>query len=81
LNFLLPQVHGVSDSNFKEFIAFKKSSWVNIFNLNGFEVVDILKGPVYSGYAFNLNLLRITFEKLGFSSENIFICRKKHKIN
>jgi hypothetical protein len=77
LKILLPQVHGNFNSHAEEFAKFGKKSWEDLFQENGFIVEKYLKGPAASGYGFNLNGLRNIFEYLGWSSEHIFILRKK----
>ena len=67
-----PHPHGVSKSHFKELLYFKKKSWVNMYIDSGYEVIDIKKGPLTSGYGLNFNCLRNFFKAVGFTSEYIY---------
>lgn len=69
--------HGVSKGNIREFFAFSKSRWIREFEKANLELVKIIKGPVHSGYGFGLDLLRNIMERIGFSSEYIYIAVKK----
>jgi hypothetical protein len=82
LRSLLWQVpHGASISNWKEFVAFRDVSWIAQFKTAGFRVDRVIRGPVSSPYAFGLDRLRNLLEKLGFSSEYIYITVKADQEN
>ncbi len=72
----IPETHGVSLGHLEEFRAFRKSRWVAEFRKAGFRVW-VKKGPVASGYGFGLDTLRHWLERLGFTSEYIYIATKK----
>ena len=74
---LVPEPHGVSNSNIKEFRAFSKSRWKNQFEDANLDLVNIIKGPVSSGYGFGFDCIRDVLERLGFTSEFIYIAIKK----
>lgn len=74
---LLPQIHGNYTSHYKEWRSWSKKSWSHMFEQNGFSIEKIIPGPVYSGYGFGWDTLRALLEKIGFTSEHIFILRKK----
>jgi ubiquinone/menaquinone biosynthesis C-methylase UbiE len=74
---LMPEPHGVSTNNFKEFYAFSKLRWKREFEKANFELIRIIKGPVVSGYGFGLDFLRNILERFGFTSEYIYIAVKK----
>ncbi len=76
---LIPEPHGVSDSNFKEFQAFSKSRWERELELAGFEVLVVLKGPLASGYGFGLDFFRNSLRKLGVISEHVYVAKKAGK--
>ncbi len=76
-NLLFPKVHGVSANNFKEFKAFRKKRWQIEFQNCGLEIVNYKKGPVNSGYGFGWNVLRRFLYSIGYTSEHIFILKKK----
>ena len=75
-NLLIPKAHGVSSNFIIEFWHFRKNRWKKEFECAGFELVDIIKGPVSSGYGFGFDKARQTFEKLGIATEYIYIARK-----
>ncbi len=47
------------------------------FENAGFEVVNIIKGPVVSGYGFGFDKARKVLENLGFASEFAYVIVKK----
>ena len=71
--------HGASDGNIREFFAFTKSRWKKEFEKAGLELIRIAKGPVHSGYGFGLDCLRDIMERIGFSSEYIYVAIKKRQ--
>lgn len=73
---LWPTPHGVSRSNLAEFAAFSPSRWRSTFARAGFEVVAVRRGPISSGYGFGLDSLRALLERLGLTSEYIYIAHK-----
>lgn len=73
----IPETHGVSEGHLEEFRAFAKSRWIAEFQHAGFQVAAVRKGPVASGYGFGLDTLRHWLERLGFTSEYIYIATKK----
>ena len=73
--------HGASEGNIKELMAFTKSRWKKEFEKANLELIKIIKGPVHSGYGFGLDGLRNFMEKIGFSSEYVYIAIKKGREN
>ncbi|MBC7259178.1 MAG: class I SAM-dependent methyltransferase [Chloroflexi bacterium] len=73
----IPETHGVSLGHLEEFRAFRKSRWLAEFRKADLEVVAVRKGPVASGYGFGLNTLRRWLERLGFTSEYIYVAKKR----
>ncbi len=69
----IPETHGVSSGHVEEFRAFRKSRWLAEFRRAGLEVAVVKKGPVASGYGFGLDTLRRWLERLGFTSEYIYV--------
>lgn len=69
--------HGASKGNIEEFLKFTKSRWVKEFEKANLELISIIKGPVHSGYGLGLDGLRKFMEKIGFSSEYVYIAIKK----
>jgi ubiquinone/menaquinone biosynthesis C-methylase UbiE len=71
----LPKPHGISSSFLKEIRHFSKKEWINLFHSEGFEVLDVMKGPVFSGYGFGLKIFKDILEAAGFCSEYIYITK------
>jgi len=69
--------HGASEGNIKELLAFTRSRWKKEFENANLELIRIIKGPVHSGYGFGLDGLRNFMEKIGFSSEYVYMAIKK----
>jgi len=80
LNQLIPPPHGVSKNSFFEFFEFRKSKWKKNFEKNGFQIVDILNGPISSGYGLGFDWLKSKLELLGFTTEYIYILKKTEKL-
>ncbi len=78
---LWPTPHGISESNIKEFLAWKEKKWLKEFESAGFKVIKVAKGPVASGYGFGFDSLRTFLENIRMSSENIYIALKKNKVS
>jgi len=74
---LVPEPHGVSRSHVEEFSAFSRRRWKAEFERANFEIIAILKGPVASGYGFGFEGLRRFLERLGVTSEYIYVARKR----
>lgn len=79
LSRFFPMPHGVSSNIFSEQLLFRRDRWKQVFETNGFDVLEILPGPVCSGYGFGWDRMRRFLEKRGASSLDIFILRKKLK--
>lgn len=75
-HWFIPETHGVSDGHLEEFRVFRKSRWLAEFRRAGFQVAVFRKGPVASGYGFGLDTLRRCLERLGFTSEYIYVATK-----
>jgi SAM-dependent methyltransferase len=73
---LVPEPHGVSKNNVEEFYAFSKNRWKKEFEKANLELVKIIKGPV-GGYGFGLDLTRNFLERLGVTSEYIYVATKR----
>ena len=73
---LFPKSHGVSSNFLVEHYAFRKHKWINLFEKSGFTVIDILKGPISSGYGYGLRRTKKYLEKIGVSTEYFFILKK-----
>jgi 2-polyprenyl-3-methyl-5-hydroxy-6-metoxy-1,4-benzoquinol methylase len=73
-----PQIHGNFKSHTEEFIKFGKSRWEALFKETGYNVERYIKGSAFSGYGFGWDRLRLVLEYLGWSSEHVFILKKKN---
>lgn len=73
---LWPRPHGISTSNLAEFAAFSPARWHRLFAEAGFQLAAVLRGPISSGYGFGLESLRGRLERLGLTSEYIYIATK-----
>ncbi|MFH1722353.1 MAG: class I SAM-dependent methyltransferase [Candidatus Altiarchaeota archaeon] len=76
-SWILPTPHGVSSNLIEEFQLFRKSRWEKEFEKADFKLLAVLKGPVSSGYRFGLDTLRHFLERIGFTSEYIYLAIKK----
>src|SRR3989344_2118103 len=74
--FLLPSVHGNFQSHREEYVAFGKNQWRRLFVEAGYTVVTYARGPAFSGYGFGISYGAKLLERLGVSSEHIFILKK-----
>ncbi|HLP44008.1 MAG TPA: methyltransferase domain-containing protein [Candidatus Nanoarchaeia archaeon] len=73
----VPTPHGNFTGHIAEFIAYGRKQWSQMCIEAGYSIVSVTKGPAFSGYGFGLNSFRKIFEKLGVSSEHIFILKKQ----
>jgi hypothetical protein len=74
--FKLPKPHGVHNSFVKEIKHFSKNNWLDLFNNEGYKVVNVIKGPFYSGYGFGIKSIEKMFMKTGICSEYIYILKQ-----
>lgn len=78
---LWPIPHGAYENNIIEFFAWRRKRWLAEFDKAGFNIIKIIKGPVCSGYGFNLDKIRASLEKISLSSEYIYVAEKKDKVS
>lgn len=76
-----PKPHGVSRTHLGEYMKFRKASWKKVFEENGFDLVEVRRGPITSGYGLRYDTLRKIFWSLGFTSEFIYYLRKQNTNN
>jgi SAM-dependent methyltransferase len=74
---LLPEPHGISPTNREEFAAFSRRRWREDLGRAGFDLVAVLKGPLSSGYGFGYSSIRQCLERLGITSEFVYVAKKK----
>lgn len=77
LDILIPPPHGISANSFSEIFAFRKKTWKKIFERNDFKVIDILNGPISSGYGLGYDRLKNVLYSIGITTEYIYILKKK----
>jgi hypothetical protein len=73
----IPRVHGEFAGHVSEWRGFGVHAWLNEFRAAGFDVLRVLRLPLYSGYGFGLEVLRRWGEALGLSAHNAFVLTKK----
>ncbi len=76
LNQLIPPPHGISKNSFSEFFAFRQRAWIRSFEKNGFLIVDILKGPISTGYGLGFTRLKNLMQSIGYTTEYIYVVKK-----
>lgn len=75
--FLLPSIHGNFPTHWSELIGFGRKQWEQKITEAGYSISVYAKGHLFSGYGFGIPLwLRRLLERLGMSSEHIFILKK-----
>jgi SAM-dependent methyltransferase len=75
-NMFVPTPHGAYRTHREEFLKFGKNRWVQEFSRNGFEVVEVRNGSVFSPYGFGWDTIRRFLGRLGIASEYIYIAKK-----
>lgn len=73
--FKLPKPHGIGHSFREEIVHFSKKNWMSLFEQEGFQIVEVIKGPFYSGYGFGLNVAKKILESVGICSEYIYVLK------
>lgn len=73
---VLPQTHGISKSNIAEFMNWGEKRWINIFEKNSLEVVDIVRLPFYTPWGYNFRVILRLGNYLGLSSSTAFFLKK-----
>jgi SAM-dependent methyltransferase len=76
LNLLFPKAHGAYKNSLVELYEFSKYKWKKAFLKSGFQIVEIRKGPLSSGYRFGFNKTKKLLAKIGLTTEYIYILRK-----
>jgi SAM-dependent methyltransferase len=74
---LWPVPHGAYSSNLEEFVKYRLARWVHLIEDNDFDVIQIFKMPVTTGYGFGFERLRGWIERLGFASGYAYVAIKK----
>ena len=75
----IQKIHGASSNHLKELYDFSRFRWKKEFKKANFEIIKIINGIVSSGYGFRFNYIREILEKIGISTEYIYIAKKKGK--
>tara|TARA_B100000768_G_scaffold178373_2_gene194051 strand:+ start:367 stop:1128 length:762 start_codon:yes stop_codon:yes gene_type:complete len=77
VDLLIPKAHGVSKNFVIEFFAFSRKRWVSVFESAGFEIIDVKRGPISSGYGFGFEKLKLFLHRFNFTTEYIYYMRRK----
>lgn len=76
---VMPTIHGISSSHFREFVYFKPSSWRALFERKGFEVLEVeplfFHSP-YKFFPFRFLKLRMILARIGLASVRGYWLRK-----
>lgn len=73
---LIPSPHGASSSNTREFLAFRKSRWIGLFEECDLVVAGTIPGPVSSGLGFGFDRVRRLLERSGFAGEYAYVSHR-----
>jgi ubiquinone/menaquinone biosynthesis C-methylase UbiE len=73
---LLPKTHGISKSHIREFMDWAEKRWLEKFERNGLEVVEIIRLPFYFGWGDSFRFILKLGNYLGLSSSTAFVLRK-----
>lgn len=73
---LWPGPHGAYRGHLEELLAFRKRRWERDFELAGFRVICVIKGPVCSGAGLGWDGLRLVLEQSGLASEYAYVAVK-----
>jgi len=76
LNLLFPKAHGAYKNSLVELYEFSKYKWEKVFLNAGFQIVEIRKGPLSSGYRFGFNKIKKLLAKIGLTTEYIYVLKK-----
>ena len=76
-SFVSPKPHGISKSNFREFLIFGPKHWRTLFINAGFDLVEIKKLQFHTPYRYNFEFGRRLLTKMGLCSSYAYIIRKK----
>lgn len=72
-----PIPHGEYPTNISELFMYRKKRWIHLFNKEA-NVLQVIKGPISTGYGFGCRPLKKLLEKIGLCTEYIYIIQKKH---
>lgn len=73
---LLPEPHGVSRSNWREFVNWGQRHWIDIFQRNGLKVIKTVRFPFYFGYGYSFRMLLRAGNQLRLSASTGYVLRK-----
>ena len=76
LNLLFPKAHGAYSNSIIELYEFSIYKWKKVFLNAGFQIVEIRKGPLSSGYRFGFNKIKKLLAKIGLTTEYIYVLKK-----
>lgn len=76
LNLLFPKAHGAYNNSVIELYEFSKYKWKKAFLKSGFQIIEIRKGPLSSGYRFGFHKIKKLLAKIGLTTEYIYVLKK-----
>lgn len=76
LNLLFPKAHGAYKNSLVELYEFSKYKWEKVFLKSGFQIIEIRKGPLSSGYRFGFHKIKKLLAKIGLTTEYIYVLKK-----
>jgi len=76
LNHLFPKAHGAYNNSVIELYEFSKYKWKKAFLKSGFQIIEIRKGPLSSGYRFGFHKIKKLLAKIGLTTEYIYVLKK-----
>jgi len=76
LNLLFPKAHGAYNNSVIELYEFSKYKWKKAFLKSGFQIIEIRKGPLSSGYRFGFHKIKKLMAKIGLTTEYIYVLKK-----
>jgi hypothetical protein len=74
---IVPRVHGEYAGHVAEWDGFGAQAWHDELGRHGLAVHTVMRLPLYSGYGFGFNRLRLLGERWGLSSHNAFVVSEK----
>lgn len=71
-----PQIHGVSTSNYSEYINFGEDVWIHKIEREGLKIIELIRLPFYHGYGPTALPLILLGNKLSWKSSTAYVIKK-----
>ena len=71
-----PQIHGVSKSNYSEYINFGENVWIQKIEQEGLKVIELIRLPFYHGHGPTVLPLILLGNQLGWKSSTAYVIKK-----